>query len=184
MITAEAAGFGWRRLASGLSRSLFVTVFATTALIVAGGGARAQSAPDDQLRLGPLGILTAAPTLVDLGAGVYDLIGNAHRNEMGAVDGEVRFGQRWNGIGPAAGTIVDFRGGGMVYAGIDSDRANGPIIVTPFAGLGDGGAAARAMKILAVPSNSACRSKPPILSTAARGSGSGLAICPMPIFTS
>jgi lipid A 3-O-deacylase len=90
----------------------------------------------DELRLGPLGILTTAPTLLDFGAGVYDLIGNAHRNETGAVDAELRFGARWAGIGPAIGTIVSLRGGGMVYAGIDSDLALGPVIVTPLVGLG------------------------------------------------
>ena len=90
----------------------------------------------DQLRLGPIGLFTRAPTLLDLGGGVYDIIGNAHRNETGAVDAELRLGQRWAGIGPAVGTIVDLRGGGMVYVGIDSDFALGPIVVTPLAGLG------------------------------------------------
>jgi hypothetical protein len=103
----------------------------------AGPAARAQSnQPSDALRLGPLGIMTQAPTLLDLGAGVYDLIGNAHRNETGTFDAELRLGQRWVGIGPAVGTIVDFKGGGMVYAGLDSDLALGPVIVTPLVGLG------------------------------------------------
>jgi hypothetical protein len=99
--------------------------------------ARAQSAAaSSDLRLGPLGIMTQAPTLLDLGAGVYDLIGNAHRNQTGAIDAELRVGQRWAGIGPAVGTIVDLRGGGMVYVGIDSDLALGPVVVTPLIGLG------------------------------------------------
>jgi len=80
--------------------------------------------------------MTQPPTLLDLGAGVYDLIGNAHRNETAAFDAEMRFGQRWAGIGPAVGTIVDLRGGGMVYVGIDSDLSLGPVVVTPLAGLG------------------------------------------------
>src|ERR1700722_9876098 len=90
--------------------------------------ARAQSAATDDLRLGPILIMTAAPTLLDLGAGVYDVIGNAHRNETGAADAELRLGQRLYGIGPAVGTIVDLRGGGMVYVGLDSDLAVGPLI--------------------------------------------------------
>ena len=103
----------------------------------AGPAARAQSSPaSDGLRLGPLSIMTQAPTLVDLGTGVYDLIGNAHRNETGAVDAELRLGQRWAGIGPAMGTIVDLKGGGMVYVGLDSDLALGPVVVTPLIGLG------------------------------------------------
>ena len=93
-------------------------------------------APSNELRLGPLGIMTQAPTLLDLGAGVYDLIGNAHRNETGAFDAELRLGQRWAGIGPAVGSIVDLRGGGMVYVGVDSDLTLGPIVVTPLMGLG------------------------------------------------
>ncbi len=69
--------------------------------------ARAQSIPaSDELRLGPLGIMTQAPTLLDLGAGVYDLIGNAHRNETGGIDAELRLGQRWAGIGPAIGMVA------------------------------------------------------------------------------
>jgi hypothetical protein len=46
--------------------------------------------------------MTQAPTFLDLGAGV---IGNAHRNETGAVDAELRLGQRWAGIGPAVGRL-------------------------------------------------------------------------------
>jgi hypothetical protein len=104
---------------------------------VAGFPAWAQSAgSSDGLRLGPLGIVTQAPTLLDLGAGVYDLMGNAHRNETAAVDAELRLGQRWAAIGPAVGTIVSMRGGGMVYVGIDSDLALGPVVITPLMGLG------------------------------------------------
>jgi hypothetical protein len=101
-------------------------------------GATAAQAPAaaDQLRLGPLGILTQAPSVLDLGAGIWDLIGNAHRNESAAFDAEFRYGRRWFGIGPAAGIIVNSRGGGMGYIGIDSDIAVGPIILTPLAGLG------------------------------------------------
>ena len=98
--------------------------------------AQSGTSEDGDLRLGPIGIMTEAPTLLDLGGGVYDLIGNAHRNETGAFDAELRLGQRWGGIGPALGTIVDLRGGGMVYVGIDTDVTLGPFVVTPLAGLG------------------------------------------------
>ncbi|HLI22394.1 MAG TPA: acyloxyacyl hydrolase [Stellaceae bacterium] len=103
--------------------------------LVSGSAAQAQSS-DDALRLGPLGILTREASVLDVGAGVYDLIGNAHRNETSAADAELRLGRRWGGIGPAVGTIVDFRGGGMGYVGIDSDLALGPVVVTPLLGLG------------------------------------------------
>lgn len=116
---------------------MLAAVFALLGTSMA-GPARAQpsAAADDQLRLGPIGILTQAPTLLDVGAGVYDIIGNAHRNETGTADAELRLGQRWGGIGPAVGTIVDFRGGGMVYSGIDSDLALGPVVLIPLAGVG------------------------------------------------
>jgi hypothetical protein len=117
-----------RQLGSALLLALGMTAFGLAPAL-------AQSPPEG-LRLGPLTILTQAPTLLDLGAGVYDIIGNAHRNETGAADAELRLGQRWGGVGPAVGTIVDARGGGMAYLGIDSDVALGPVIVTPLAGLG------------------------------------------------
>jgi lipid A 3-O-deacylase len=132
LTAGRPAGFSYRLAPRGaLAAILFALGIAAT------GTARAQPAlPDDPLRLGPLGIMTQAPTLLDLGAGVYDLIGNAHRNETGAADAELRLGQRWGGLGPAVGTIIDARGGGMVYVGIDSDITVGPVVVTPLAGLG------------------------------------------------
>jgi hypothetical protein len=100
--------------------------------------ARAQStqSSSDFIRLGPVAVLNQAPTLLDLSAGVYDIIGNAHRNETATVDAELRLGQRWFGIGPAVGTIVSARGGGMVYVGVDSDVTLGRVVVTPLMGFG------------------------------------------------
>ena len=110
---------------------------AVIATAIGSPAARAQSsAPSGDLRLGPLGIMTQAPTILDLGAGVYDIIGNAHRNETAAFDAELRLGQRWAGFGPALGVIASARGGGMAYLGIDSDLVLGPVIVTPLAALG------------------------------------------------
>jgi lipid A 3-O-deacylase len=124
---------GLTRPARLAAACLYVAILAA----MASSSARAQSAQSaSDLRLGLVGILTQAQTLLDLGAGVYDIIGNAHRNETGAVDAELRLGQRWAGIGPALGTIVSLHGGGMVYAGIDSDLALGSVVVTPLVGLG------------------------------------------------
>lgn len=121
-------------------RPAWLVLAALCSAILATGTCPAALAQSSQasggLQLGPLGIMTQAPTLLDLGAGVYDLIGNARRNETGAFGGELRLGQRWAGIGPAIGSIVDLRGGGMVYVGIDSDLAVGPIVITPLLGLG------------------------------------------------
>jgi hypothetical protein len=74
--------------------------------------------------------VTQAPTILDLGAGVYDLIGNAHRNEIGG--GRCRT-LHWPALGgnrPGGRAIADLRGGGMVYVGIDSDIALGPVVIT------------------------------------------------------
>lgn len=88
------------------------------------------------LRSGPMRILSDTPSHLDLGAGVYDIIGNAHRNETAAVDAEYRFGSKLYHIGPAVGVIADMRGGGMVYGGFYGDIAFGRVIITPLAGLG------------------------------------------------
>ncbi len=90
----------------------------------------------DPVELGPVTLRGDGPSYLDLGAGVYDLVGNAHRNETGAVEAELRYGRKFLNIGPAAGVIADFRGGGMAYVGIYSDFAWGPIVVTPLGGFG------------------------------------------------
>lgn len=124
---------GWMRPAWAAAVSLCVAFLVAPAILPA----RAQStAPSNELRLGPFGIMNQAPTLLDLGAGVYDIIGNAHRNQTGVFGAELRFGQRWAGVGPAVGTLIDLRGGGLVYVGADTDIAVGRIIITPLLGLG------------------------------------------------
>ena len=125
---------GSSRPARLVATVLFIALLSLSASVPA----CAQSAPpgSDIQVVGPVRILTQAPTLLDLGAGIFDLVGNAHRNQTGAVDAELRFGQRWFGIGPAIGTLINRRGGGMAYVGFDSDVAIGPIVVTPLAGFG------------------------------------------------
>jgi lipid A 3-O-deacylase len=100
------------------------------------GQASAQPPGDDGLRLKPMPLRADAPSYLDLGAGVYDIIGNAHRNETIALDLEYRYGRKLFHVGPALGVIADARGGGMVYAGFYGDIPVGPIVVTPLAGLG------------------------------------------------
>jgi hypothetical protein len=99
-------------------------------------GAQAQSTANDVLRLGPIALLGDGPSYVDLGAGVYDLVGNAHRNQTFAASAEFRYGQKLYGVGPAVGIIQNARGGGMAYLGFYGDFALGPVVVTPLAGLG------------------------------------------------
>jgi lipid A 3-O-deacylase len=90
----------------------------------------------DPLPIGPITLGGDGPNYLDLGAGVYDLIGNSHRNETGAAEAEFRYGRKLYGIGPAAGIIGDFRGGGMVFTGLYSDFSLGRIVLTPLAGVG------------------------------------------------
>lgn len=96
--------------------------------------AAAQSAPGDSQAF--VHMIGDTPGHLDLGAGVYDIIGNSHRNETGGADVEYRFGQKFYFIGPAMGVIADARGGGMVYAAIYGDIAAGPLIITPLGGAG------------------------------------------------
>ncbi len=98
--------------------------------------AAAQSAPGEPLKLGPAQLLGDGAGHLDLGAGVYDLIGDHHHYETGTVDAEYRFGQKFYHVGPALGVIGDARGGGLAYAAIYSDIALGPAVLTPLGGLG------------------------------------------------
>jgi lipid A 3-O-deacylase len=122
-----------RRAARRAALALFV---GSVLLGLTSGGVQAQSSASDTLRLGPIALLGDGPSYVDLGAGVYDLVGNAHRNQTFAADAEFRYGQKFYGVGPAVGIIQDARGGGMAYLGFYSDFALGPVVVTPLAGLG------------------------------------------------
>jgi|SRR5579862_3720408 len=96
----------------------------------------AQSLIGQDIHLGPINLRGDEHSYLELGAGVYDLVGNAHRNETAAGTLEFRYGHKLFGIGPMAGIIQNIRGGGMFYAGFYSDFAIGPIIVMPEAGAG------------------------------------------------
>lgn len=114
--------------------ALLVVALALCGLHVA--SAAAQSAPGEPLQLGPAQLLGDSAGHLDLGAGVYDLIGDGHRDETGTADAEYRFGQKFYYVGPALGVIGDTRGGGMAYAAIYGDIALGPVVLTPLGGVG------------------------------------------------
>lgn len=116
-------------------RSAFAP-FVALAFLALAGQAEAQQPAAEELRLGPIAILGNGPSYVDLGAGVYDLVGNAHRNETFAGAAEFRWGQKLFGVGPAVGIIQNARGGGMAYAAFYGDFAIWRVMVTPEAGLG------------------------------------------------
>lgn len=90
----------------------------------------------EQLRLGPIALLADEPSYVDVGAGIYDLIGNGRRNQTFVGEAELHYGKKFYGVGPAFGLIQNARGGGMAFAAFYSDFALGPVVVTPLAGLG------------------------------------------------
>ncbi len=120
------------------SRALLVLASLVFAIAsVDAGAAFAQATNSDALRLAPIELLTDEPSYLELGAGAYDLVADHNgRHETFAADAEYLFGQKVFFVGPAAGVIADARGGGMVYAGIYSDLALGPVIVTPLWGIG------------------------------------------------
>jgi lipid A 3-O-deacylase len=133
---------GWRRKAAphGLSlcfRSTFGVTLAVVAALVSGtSAALAQAASDGSLRLQPIALATEEPSYLELGAGVYDIIGDHGQHETFGGSAEFHFGQKLFFIGPAVGVIADARGGGMVYAALYSDISLGPMVVTPLAGIG------------------------------------------------
>lgn len=103
------------------------------------GPALAQAAGDDtSLRLTPakLALDDPDPSYLELGAGVYDLIGDHGQHHTFGASAEYHFAEKLFFIGPAVGVIADARGGGMVYAGVYSDISLGPMVLTPLAGLG------------------------------------------------
>jgi len=98
--------------------------------------ALAESTSRDDLRLGPMALLADDTSRLELGAGVYDLVGDAHRHRTAAGTLELHYGRKLFGIGPTAGIIQNIRGGGMAYAALYSDLVLGPVVITPLAGLG------------------------------------------------
>lgn len=103
------------------------------------GPARAQASDDNgSLRLTPakLALPDPDPAYLELGAGVYDLIGDHGDHQAFAASVEYHFAEKLFFIGPAVGVIANARGGGMAYAALYSDIPLGPIVITPLAGLG------------------------------------------------
>jgi lipid A 3-O-deacylase len=117
-------------------RALAVVVLALALSGLRVASSAAQSTSGEPLQLGAAQLLADTASHLDLGAGVYDLIGNSHRNETGTADAEYRFGEKFYYIGPALGVIGDARGGGMAYAAIYGDIALGPVVLTPLGGVG------------------------------------------------
>jgi hypothetical protein len=100
------------------------------------GAAVAQSAPGDSLQLGPVQVLGAEPSRVDLGVGAEDVVGTHDSHQVAGADAQYEFGQKLFFLGPTVGVIANQHGGGMVYAALYTDIALGPVILTPLGGAG------------------------------------------------
>ena len=117
-------------------RAFFIGFVAMVSLSLTGGASQAQQPAEVAARLGPIAILGSGPSYLDLGAGVYDLVGNAHRNQTAAGELEFFYGKKILGFGPATGVIENIRGGGMFFVGFYNDFTLGPVVLTPLLGLG------------------------------------------------
>ena len=77
------------------------------------------------------------PDHLSVGAGAFNIFPDNHDDRSAAFQLEYRFGDKFWGIfGPAIGGMVNTDGAVNPYAGVYTDFAMGPIIVSPFAGAG------------------------------------------------
>jgi lipid A 3-O-deacylase len=117
-------------------------ILAAGLCVLGAGMAAAQSSAGGELRLAPMPLQTPIPlptdakSYLEAAAGVYDIIGDGHRDETAAASIEFRLGRKLYYLGPAVGLIGNMRGGGMIYLGLYGDIPIGPVVVTPLAGLG------------------------------------------------
>jgi hypothetical protein len=98
------------------------------------GGALAQGASSPAER--GLQLLGDEPSYLDFGVGVFNNQG--HRHSPATPEGRVefRYGEKLLYFGPAAGLVVNTRGGVFGYAGIYTDIAWGRFVLTPLGGVG------------------------------------------------
>lgn len=76
------------------------------------------------------------PSQLSVGAGAFNLFQDGRDDTAAAFQMEYRFGNKFGIFGPAIGGMVNSDGAVNPYAGIYTDIALGPIIVSPFAGAG------------------------------------------------
>ena len=146
------AGFGWHAqretsaLASprlpeetgmehGTNLRRATGLLALLAVLGLGGSAALAQSPTRPADRG-LQVLGDEPSYLDLGAGAFDMQG--HRASPTSAEGRVefRYGQKFLYLGPAAGLLVNTRGGVFGYAGFYTDIAWGPFVLTPLGAVG------------------------------------------------
>jgi lipid A 3-O-deacylase len=83
-----------------------------------------------------LQLLGDEPSYLDFGVGVFNNQGHNHSPATAEGRVEFRFAEKLLYFGPAAGLLVNTRGGVFGYAGIYTDIVWGRFVLTPFGGLG------------------------------------------------
>jgi lipid A 3-O-deacylase len=110
-------------------------VLASIALIGRTSAAPLAQGPSNPAEPG-LELLLDEPSYLDFGVGVFNNQGHNHSPATPEARVEFRYGEKLLYFGPAAGLLVNTRGGVYGYAGIYADVAWGRFILTPFGGLG------------------------------------------------
>jgi hypothetical protein len=115
------------RRTSGFALLLALVAFSGAAALAQGSPGRTDSG---------LQFLGDEPSYIDFGAGAFDL--QAHRESPTTPEGRVefRYGRKFLFLGPAAGLLVNTRGGVFGYAGFYTDIAWGRFVLTPLGAVG------------------------------------------------
>lgn len=93
--------------------------------------------PEIFANLGGIEVRGDSESRIALGVGGFNIFPDQGNDESSVgFLGEFRLGEKLWFIGPAVGIMVNTDGGFFGYAGIYSDFAIGPVIITPFAGVG------------------------------------------------
>lgn len=77
----------------------------------------------------------AEPSYLDFGAGAFNAFDGNGSRPVPEIQGELRYGGKVLYLGPAVGIAANSRHGLILYGGLYSDLAFGPVIVTPFGGV-------------------------------------------------
>lgn len=92
----------------------------------------------EPLRIGGLEVRGSGPSYIDLGIGVFDVLGESRENRNRSAAGRVEFrwGEKLFFIGPAIGVMANTDGGVYGYVGLYADIAYDRFIITPSGGVG------------------------------------------------
>jgi hypothetical protein len=82
-------------------------------------------------------IIANEPSALDFAVGVFNAIVRDGARTLPEAQLEFRYGEKLLYLGPAIGIMANTRKGGMIYGGLYADVALGPIVLTPFGGIGD-----------------------------------------------